>query len=73
MIEEGRSALIFGQLEAVLVAYGLSAIGTVFIALILQRLGIKFRVSKDDEEKGLDIIEHGEESYLERTGSPSIN
>ena len=40
LIEEGRFALIFGQLEAVLVAYGLSAFGTVLKALILQNLGI---------------------------------
>ena len=63
LIEEGRFALIFGQLEAVLVAYGLSAFGTILIALTLQKSGVNFRVSKDDESKGLDIIEHGEESY----------
>ena len=63
LIEEGRFALIFGQLEAVLVAYGLSAFGTILIALTLQKSGINFRVTKDDESKGLDIIEHGEESY----------
>ena len=63
LIEEGRFALIFGQLEAVLVAYGLSAFGTILIALTLQKSGINFRVSSDDESKGLDIIEHGEESY----------
>ena len=63
LIEEGRFALIFGQLEAVLVAYGLSAFGTILIALTLQKSGVNFRVSEDDESKGLDIIEHGEESY----------
>ena len=63
LIEEGRFALIFGQLEAVLVAYGISAFGTIIIALTLQKSGVNFRVSKDDESEGLDIIEHGEESY----------
>ena len=65
LIEEGRFALIFGQLEAVLVAYGLSAFGTILIALTLQKLGVNFRVSRDDESKGLDIIEHGE-SHINR-------
>ena len=46
-----------------MVAYGLSAFGTILIALTLQKFGINFRVTKDDESKGLDIIEHGEESY----------
>ena len=63
LIEEGRFALIFRQLEAALVAYDLSAFGTIFIALTLQNSRINFRVTKDDESKGLDIIEHGEESY----------
>ena len=61
--DQGRSALIFGQFEAVLVAYGISAIITILIALILQKFGINLRVSKENEVKGLDIIEHGEESY----------
>jgi len=55
--------LIFGQLEAVLVAYALSAFRTILIALTLKKSGANFRVSKDDESKGLNIIEHREEFY----------
>jgi len=43
------------------VAYGLSAFGTILRALTLQKSGVNFRVSKDDESKRLDIIELGEE------------
>ena len=71
--EQGRSALIFGQFEAVLVAYGISAIITILIALALQKFGIKLRVSKENEVKGLDIIEHGEESYQKSLWSTPIN
>ena len=73
LLQHGRGALIFGQLQAVLVAYGLSAIGTLFIALILKSLGVGFRVSKQEEETGLDITEHGEEAYSEKTGSPLLS
>jgi len=30
-------------------------------------------VAKAEEEAGLDISEHGEEAYSERTGSPLLN
>ena len=51
LIEEGGFALICGQLEATLVAYGLSAFRTILIALSLQKSGVNFRVTKDDESK----------------------
>ena len=73
LAEQGRGALILGQFEAVLVAYGISALGTLLIALLLRSLGVKFRVGAKDEESGLDLIEHGEEAYVERTGSPHIS
>ena len=63
LLEQGRIGLILGQFQAVLVAYGISALGTLLIALILKKLGIKFRVTKEQEEKGLDFTEHREKSY----------
>ena len=72
-IEQGRIGLIGGQIQAVLVAYGVAAFGTFLIALSLQALGCKFRVNPIEEERGLDITEHGEEAYAEETGSPSIS
>ena len=64
LIEQGRTALIIGQFEAILVAYGISAIGTFLIALFLNKTGIRFRVTKPEEQTGLDIIEHKEKAYV---------
>ncbi len=68
--EQGRTGLIFGQFQAVLVAYGIAALGTLIIALFLTSVGCHFRVNSREEESGLDISEHGEEAYGEKTGSP---
>ena len=64
LFEKGRLALILGQFEAVLVAYGISAVGTLLIAIIIKRIGVKLRVSEKDESNGLDFSEHGEISYM---------
>ena len=69
--EQGRTGLILGQFQAVLIAYGIAAVGTLIIALILKSLGCDFRVNVDEEQSGLDISEHGEGAYGEKTGSPS--
>ena len=70
LAENGRFALILGQLQAVLVAYGLAAAGTLVIAVALRQLGVPFRVTDDAERLGVDLQEHGEEAYAERAGSP---
>ena len=64
LLEKGRIGLILGQFQAIIIAYGISVLGTVLIALILKNLGIQLRVSKEEEEKGLDLTEHGEKSYI---------
>jgi len=69
--EQGRMALILGQFQAVLIAYGIAAIGTFVIAIVLKSLGCNFRVNSNEEQSGLDISQHGEEAYSEKTGSPS--
>lgn len=69
--EQGRMALISGQFQAVLIAYGIAAIGTFVIAIVLKSLGCNFRVNNSEEQSGLDISQHGEEAYMEKTGSPS--
>ena len=60
--------MILGQLQAVLVSYGLAAFGTLVIALALRQCGIRFRVSEETENLGVDISQHGEEAYAERAG-----
>lgn len=72
LAEQGRAALVLGQLQAVLVAYGLAALGTLLIAAVLRGLGVQFRVSEDAENLGVDVAEHGEEAYAERVGSPQL-
>ena len=69
--EQGRAGLILGQFQAVLIAYGIAAIGTFVIALVLKSLGCDYRVNSKEELSGLDISQHGEEAYGEKTGSPS--
>ena len=63
LLEKGRIGLILGQFQAIIIAYSISSIGTFLIALILKKAGIQLRVSKEEEAKGLDLTEHGEESY----------
>ena len=70
LAESGRFSLILGQLQAVLVAYGLAAAGTLVIAMALRQCGVPFRVADGAERLGVDIEEHGEEAYAERAGSP---
>ena len=72
LAEQGRGALVLGQLQAVLVAYGLAAIGTFLIAGVLRGLGVQFRVTEEAENLGVDVAEHGEEAYAERVGSPQL-
>ena len=73
LIEQGRGALIVGQLQAVLVAYGLAAVGTFLIAFVLRGLGLRFRVTEEAENLGIDVEAHGEEAYAERVGSPQFH
>ena len=72
LAEQGRVALVLGQLQAVLVAYGLAAGGTLLIAAVLRGLGVRFRVPQNAENLGVDVQEHGEEAYAERVGSPQL-
>ena len=69
--EQGRAGLILGQFQAVLIAYGIAAFGTLIIAFFLKSLGCNFRVNAKEELSGLDVSQHGEEDYGEKTGSPS--
>ncbi len=72
LAQQGRTALVLGQLQAVLVAYGLAGLGTLLIAAVLRGMGVRFRVSENAENLGVDVAEHGEEAYAERVGSPQL-
>ncbi len=59
---EGNSATMVGQLVAVLITYAFAGIGS-FILLKLVDIVVGLRVRAESEQRGLDIIDHGEEGY----------
>jgi Amt family ammonium transporter len=60
---DGRSELLVGQLAAVGITWGLALVAT-FIILKVVDLTIGLRVSQENEIRGLDLSEHGEEGYI---------
>ena len=60
---DGNSDLIFGQLAAIVVTWVLAAVATFIILKVLDAT-MGLRVSQDEELKGLDITQHGEEGYI---------
>lgn len=62
-IVDGNFMTIIGQIVAVLVTYVFAAVLT-FILLKLIDVTIGLRVSRDAEQRGLDLEEHGEEGYI---------
>jgi Amt family ammonium transporter len=59
---EGNSETIVGQIVAVLVTYVFAAIGSYVLLKLIDAL-IGLRVRAEVEQRGLDLIEHGEEAY----------
>jgi Amt family ammonium transporter len=60
---EGGKRLIVGQATAIAVTWALSIVATFIILKIVDAL-IGLRVSEQDEVRGLDITQHGEEGYI---------
>ena len=61
MIEGG--SIMAGQIAAVLVTIVFSVVAT-FIILLIVKAMVGLRVSENDEVRGLDMSEHGEEGYI---------
>jgi Amt family ammonium transporter len=59
---------LMAQTVAVLVALALSGIGTAVIGLSIRRF-LGFRISREEENEGVDVIEHAETAY--EWGGPS--
>lgn len=59
---EGNGRQLLHQGAAVLIAWGLSIVGTLIILFIVDKL-IGLRVSAEEEITGLDLSQHGEEGY----------
>jgi len=59
----GGMSLLIGQIAAVLVTVVFTVVGT-FVILKVLDIVIGLRVSYEDELKGLDVSQHGEEGYI---------
>jgi Amt family ammonium transporter len=59
----GGMSLLIGQVAAVLVTIVFTVVGT-FVILKVLDIVIGLRVSHEDELKGLDVSQHGEEGYI---------
>lgn len=62
----GNPELLLKQVIAVAVTIGMSVIGTTLILFII-KLFINIRPKPEDEQKGIDILEHGESAYQRLT------
>lgn len=58
----GDTSLIIGQIVAVAVTYAFAGIGSLILLKAID-LTIGLRVPADSEQRGLDIVDHGEEGY----------
>ena len=63
LLEGGGTRVLIGQIVAVLVTVVFSAVVS-FILLKVLDMTMGLRVSQEDEIKGLDQAEHGEEGYI---------
>lgn len=62
----GESRLFFAQLISIAATIVIAVVGT-FVCAQLVKLFVPLRVSSEDEKKGLDLTQHGENAY------PSFN
>ncbi len=60
---DGNWSLMWGQLAAVGVTIVISVVGT-YLLLVLVRILVGLRVTGEDERRGLDVSDHGEEGYM---------
>ena len=60
---EGNPAQMTNQLVSVLAAAGIAIVGTI-VLLVLLNVIMGLRVTPEQEQKGLDITQHGEEGYI---------
>ncbi|MES2393185.1 MAG: ammonium transporter [Acidobacteriota bacterium] len=59
---EGNHRQILNQFAGVLLAWAISAVGTLIILFVVDKL-IGLRLNEADEREGLDVSQHGEEGY----------
>ena len=61
----GNTNLFFAQFVGVVVVGAYSFIGT-YVILKVINIFSPLRVTPDEERKGLDLVEHGEEAYSQQ-------
>jgi Amt family ammonium transporter len=59
---DGHWSQVFNQATGVAIAWALSAIGTLVLLFVVDKI-IGLRLSPEDEAAGLDLSQHGEEGY----------
>jgi Amt family ammonium transporter len=60
---DGHGAQIVNQIIGCAISWGIAIVGTLVILKICDLI-VGLRVSKDQEEDGLDLSQHGEEGYI---------
>lgn len=60
---DGNGGQILNQVIGSAIAWGLAIVGTLIILKIVDAT-IGLRVSKEEEQQGLDVTQHGEEGYI---------
>jgi ammonium transporter, Amt family len=60
---DGHGIQVMYQLIGVAIAWGLAIVGSL-IALKIADMIVGVRVTRDEEQQGLDLTQHGEEGYL---------
>ncbi len=64
LIESGGSvSLLIGQIVAVLITFAFAGTGSLIILKVID-LAIGLRVPAEQEQRGLDVTDHGEEGYM---------
>ena len=61
----GNPGLLLNQIIAVGVTVAMTVVGTAVILLLIKAI-MPIRYSSEEEEIGIDIIEHGESAYEEK-------
>jgi Amt family ammonium transporter len=64
LLIKGETGLLFTQIAAVLVTYGLAIVGTLVCLGIAGVLTGGIRVDEDAEFAGLDLSQHSESAYV---------
>jgi Amt family ammonium transporter len=66
---DGNAVQVLHQLVGIAIAWAIAVVGTLVILKVVDAL-VGVRVSSDEEVKGLDLTQHGEEGYYWEVSAP---